>query len=123
MIAQCDLSERRACRLVGLSRDTYRHRPMPIAATQALSARLVELAQALHRLGDEAGYLSVIESLLRLPPASAAAYQTRVIDCLIQTHPAKARDQWNKLHAAIASLPDLQPNWMCAHVLQEKRLP
>lgn len=84
---------------------------------------LHELAIALHRLGDEAGYLSVIESLLRLPPASAVSYQTRAIDCLIQTHPAKARDQWNKLHAAIASLPDLQPNWMCSHVLQEQRLP
>jgi len=27
MVDQCDLSERRACRLVGLSRDSYRHPP------------------------------------------------------------------------------------------------
>lgn len=84
---------------------------------------LHELAKALHRLGDEAGYLSVIESLLRLPPASAVCYQTLAIDCLIQTHPAKARKHWDKLHAAIVALPDLQPNWMCSHILQEQRLP
>jgi hypothetical protein len=84
---------------------------------------LYELAKALHRLGDEAGYLNVIESLLRLPPASAVYYQTLAIDCLLQTHPTQAREHWNKLHAAISALPDLQPNWMCAHILKENRLP
>ncbi|MBB5030577.1 HEAT repeat domain-containing protein [Prosthecobacter vanneervenii] len=84
---------------------------------------LHELAKALHRLGDEAGYLNVIEAILRLPPASAVHYQTLAIDCLIQSHPAKARESWNKLHAAIASMPDLQPNWMCGHIFQEERLP
>jgi hypothetical protein len=84
---------------------------------------LHELAKALHRLGDEAAYLNVIESLLRLPPASAVVYQTLAIDCLLQTHPTQARKHWDKLHADIVALPDLQPNWMCSHVLQEKRLP
>ncbi len=45
------LSERRACRLAGLSRDTFRHRPEPNAATQALSARIIELAQVRRRFG------------------------------------------------------------------------
>ncbi len=45
------LSERRACRLVGLSRDAFRHRPEPTAATQALSARIIELALARRRFG------------------------------------------------------------------------
>ena len=84
---------------------------------------LHELAKALHRLGDEAAYLNVIESLLRLPPASAVVYQTLAIDCLLQTHPTQARKHWDKLHAAIVALPDLQPNWMCSHTLQEQRLP
>lgn len=45
------MSERRACRLAGLSRDAYRHPPAPTATTQALSARLIELAQARRRFG------------------------------------------------------------------------
>ena len=51
MLDQTDLSERRACRLTGLSRDAFRHPPEPTIATQALSARLVELAQARRRFG------------------------------------------------------------------------
>ena len=49
MLEHTSLSERRTCRLVGLSRDAYRHRPEPTAATQALSARLIELAQVRRR--------------------------------------------------------------------------
>lgn len=45
------LSERRACRLAGLSRDAFRHPPGVIAATAALSARLVALAHARRRFG------------------------------------------------------------------------
>jgi putative transposase len=45
------ISERRACRLEGLSRDAFRHEPGPTPATQALSARLIELAQMRHRFG------------------------------------------------------------------------
>ena len=36
MIQAHHLSERRACRLVGLSRDSYRHPPQPDAQTTAL---------------------------------------------------------------------------------------
>ena len=45
------LSERRACRLVGLSRDSYRHPPQADQATQELSAKIVEIAQARRRFG------------------------------------------------------------------------
>jgi putative transposase len=51
MLEQTELSERRACRLAGLSRDAFRHEPAPTPATRALSARIVELAQVRRRFG------------------------------------------------------------------------
>ena len=51
MIEHYDLSERHACRLVGLSRDSYRHPPVPNQATQALSAAIIDIAQARRRFG------------------------------------------------------------------------
>lgn len=51
MLCARALSERRACRLVGLSHSAFRHRPEPTAATQALSARIIELAQVRRRFG------------------------------------------------------------------------
>jgi putative transposase len=51
MIEQHHLSERRACRLVGLSRDSYRNPPVVDAATQQLSAKIVEIAQVRRRFG------------------------------------------------------------------------
>ena len=51
MLEHTAVSERRACRLAGLSRDAFRHPPAPSAATQALSARIIELAQARRRFG------------------------------------------------------------------------
>jgi putative transposase len=51
MVEEHHLSERRACRLVGLSRDCYRHPPALDAATQALSERIVELAHERRRFG------------------------------------------------------------------------
>lgn len=51
MVDEFDLSERRACRLVGLSRDSYRHPPMADAMTQNLSARIVDIAQKRRRFG------------------------------------------------------------------------
>jgi HEAT repeat protein len=113
----------RAIRALGMC-GTQEHVPLLLEYQKSDNPDLLyELAKALHRLGDEAGYLNVIESLLRLPPASAVYYQTLAIDCLLQTHPTQAREHWNKLHAAISALPDLQPNWMCAHILKENRLP
>lgn len=51
MIELFDLSERRACRLVGLSRDSYRHEPEVSAQTQALCGRIVEIAHQRRRFG------------------------------------------------------------------------
>jgi putative transposase len=51
MLEYTSLSERQACRLAGLSRDAYRHPPEPTADTQALSARIIELAQVRRRFG------------------------------------------------------------------------
>ena len=51
MIDAVDISERRACRLVGLSRTSYRQPPEADAQTAALSARMVELAHVRRRFG------------------------------------------------------------------------
>lgn len=51
MVEQHQLSERRACRLVGLSRDSYRHPPAVNEATLQLSAKIVEIAQVRRRFG------------------------------------------------------------------------
>lgn len=51
MIEQCQLSERRACRLVGLSRTSWREAPAPDVQTLALSTRIIELAHQRRRFG------------------------------------------------------------------------
>jgi len=51
MIDEHDLSERRACWLVGLSRDSYRHPPEIDAMTAALTGKIVEIAHARRRFG------------------------------------------------------------------------
>jgi|GEM_PF-2678219 len=84
---------------------------------------LLVLAMALHRLGDDASYLSVIDSILSPPSAKAVSHQTSAINFLIQTHPALAREQWNKLHTTITAQPDMDPYAINRHTLQERRLP
>jgi putative transposase len=51
MIEAFDISQRRVCRLVGLSRTSYRQPPCIDAGTQQLSARIVELAHERRRFG------------------------------------------------------------------------
>lgn len=51
MIEHFDMSERHACHLVGLSRDSYRHPPEPDAQTAALSAAIIDLAQTRRHFG------------------------------------------------------------------------
>ena len=51
MIEQFQLSERRACRLVGLSRDSFRNPPMVSEQTQALRCRIVDIAHQRRRFG------------------------------------------------------------------------
>ena len=61
MIKQVDLSERRACQLVGLSRDSYRHPPVQDHQSAALSAAIIDIAQVRRRFGYRR-----IHDLLRL---------------------------------------------------------
>jgi len=51
MIREHHLSERRACRLVGLSRDAYRHPPVPSAMNAELSGKIIDLAHVRRRFG------------------------------------------------------------------------
>lgn len=51
MVGQFHLSERRACRLVGLSRDSYRHPREESEKNQALSAKIIEIAHVRRRFG------------------------------------------------------------------------
>lgn len=84
---------------------------------------LIELALAYHRLGDPERYLVVLDAILALPIADAFHYQNRVVDCLLQTHPARARASWNRVHTQFEAHQDSQPNWVFAHIEQESRLP
>jgi putative transposase len=51
MVEGHQLSERRACHLVGLSRDSYRHAPQRDEATRQLSSKIVEIAHERRRFG------------------------------------------------------------------------
>ena len=51
MVEQFQLSERRACRLVGLGRDSFRNPPMASEQTQALRCRIVDIAHQRRRFG------------------------------------------------------------------------
>ena len=46
------MSERHACRLVGLSGDSYRHAQAASAQTAALKTKIVEIAHARRRFGS-----------------------------------------------------------------------
>jgi putative transposase len=51
MVSEHHVSERRACRLVGLSRDSYRHPPAIAPMNQVLSGKIIEIAHARRRFG------------------------------------------------------------------------
>jgi putative transposase len=51
MVSEHHLSERRACRLVGLSRDSYRHPPKADQSTLDLHEKIVEIAHVRRRFG------------------------------------------------------------------------
>ena len=51
MIQDHQLSERHACRLVGLSRDSYRNLPQPDQLTRDLCERIVDIAHVRRRFG------------------------------------------------------------------------
>jgi putative transposase len=72
MVEQFHLSERRACRLVGLSRYSYRHPPRETEMNQALSAKIIEIAHVRRRFGYRR-----IHDLLR--PEFASVNHKRVL--------------------------------------------
>lgn len=51
MIEKHGFSERHACRLVGLSRDSYRHPPQATAKNAHLSVAIIDMAQTRRRFG------------------------------------------------------------------------
>ena len=51
MVEEHQLSERRACSLVGLSRDSYRNPPQPDQLTRDLGKRIVDIAHVRRRFG------------------------------------------------------------------------
>lgn len=51
MVTEHHLSERRACRLVGLCRDSYRHSSEPDQTSISLTGKIIEIAQARRRFG------------------------------------------------------------------------
>jgi putative transposase len=51
MIGEIGLSERRACALVGLSRDAYRHPPIVDEHTRQLRAKIIDVAHTRRRFG------------------------------------------------------------------------
>jgi putative transposase len=51
MLVLKEMSERRACRLAGLSRDAFRHPPTPSEQTVMLSQKIVDLARVRRRFG------------------------------------------------------------------------
>jgi len=59
MVETCRVSERRACRLAGLSRDTYRHPPTLSKRDQTLQQAIVAIAHQRRRFG----YRRVIDLL------------------------------------------------------------
>lgn len=87
MVEKHYLSERRACRLVGLSRDSYRNPPVVDEAMQQLSAKIVEIAQVPRRFGCRR-----IHDLLR--PQFPGLYRKRVYRLYNQSQPAlRKRDR------------------------------
>ena len=72
MVEQFQLSERRACRLVGLARDSYRNPPQETEMNQILSAKIIEIAHVRRRFGYRR-----IHDLLR--PAFAGVNHKRVL--------------------------------------------
>lgn len=51
MVSEHHLPERRACRLMGLSRDSYRDPPQADQATVELHEKIVEIAHVRRRFG------------------------------------------------------------------------
>lgn len=84
MVMECQRSERRACALVGLSRDAFRNPAPESALNQQLSAQIVEIAHTRRR----AGY-RMIHDLLR--PEHPGMNHKRIYRLYSQAHLAVRR--------------------------------
>lgn len=113
----------RAVRALGMCGSTAHVGNLPKYLATTNSYLLFELALAFHRLGDDQRYLEAIEAILALPLNEAFYYQTNAIDCLVQTHPDRARSAWRRVHEQFEHSKDCQPNWVYSHIIQEARLP
>jgi len=80
------------------------------------------LAVACRRLGSNEHYLAAVGQVLALPVKKNLPYQTSAIGYLLQTHPARAMQAWERIHGELAGLPDLQPAWVFGHYLQQEYL-
>jgi hypothetical protein len=118
-----DSTKARAVRAIGLCGDATILSKLSGLAGSTNPYLLAELAAASRRLGNDERYLAALEAVLTLPLKDNIYYQTFAVDCLLQTHPARAKSAWDQINKGLASLPDFQPNWVYAHVLQRERLP
>lgn len=73
MVSEHRLSERHACRLVGLSRDSYRHPPQADQATVELHEKIVEIAHVRRRFG----YRRIHDLLDSIHSRTLRSYQHR----------------------------------------------
>lgn len=113
----------RAVRAIGMC-GTEVHAPKLHGHLETTNPSLLkELALAFRRLGDTQNYLAAIDAILALPLRDAFSYQTDAIDCLIQTHPDRARPEWKRVHEQFEKSEDCQPNWVYSHIVQKARLP
>ena len=116
-------SRARPVRALGMCGTTEHTKMLSEYMATTNSYLLIELALAFHRLGDQPRYLEAIEAILALPLKEAFFYQTYAVDCLIQTHPARARTAWKRVHEQFEGSKDSPQAWVYSHILQEARLP
>ncbi|MCX6873571.1 MAG: hypothetical protein NTW21_07155 [Verrucomicrobia bacterium] len=117
-----DESGARAVRVLGLLGDAS---VLPELAGLPGSRKpgfLTELAAAYRRLGSDEPYLAAVGQVLALPVKDNLPHQTIAIGYLLQTHPARAKQAWERIHGELAGSPDLQPAWVYGHYLQQEFL-
>ena len=95
MLDLTTVSERRACRLAGLSRDAFRHEPAPTPATQALLAAWQSI--------DSANDVPAVAAALRTLVAPINTFFDKV---MVMAEDETLRRARLSLLQAIAALPD-----------------
>lgn len=104
MIERYDLSERRACRLVGLSRSAFRNPPLVTTENERLKARIIELAHVRRRFGYRR-----LHTLLQREQADQPINHKRVYRLYSEANLAvKKRNKRKRI--AVARQPLLRPS-------------